>query len=233
MNHMSNDMVAASYHERGFRFRKGRIALLEGAAIFLALFAISKFNLLGMASLPVDPYLLAIALLGTQYGIYGGLLSALAAIGMRFIDGLPARPIDVGYFEFGLEVWSLPLVWLFAGLLIGLVSEFRHVSLARRTAELDAANAASLIIAEEFEALSRRTRQLERQLAGFSSAQAESGEREGQPERSAEAVKPESEPPTRKVKVRRRRTAGAPPVRNMGKNIRGLIQTEPLGDGAD
>jgi hypothetical protein len=145
--------------------RSNSLALAEGAVLLVGLTLLDYVGVAPFADWPVHPFLFAVVLLSAQYGILGGILSALAAIGLSHIDGWPARPIDMSYAAYFGYVWADALSWMLAGLMVGAVTSNRARVIQEQAAKLRKATLAESLIAAQYEVLAQRTHQLERQLA--------------------------------------------------------------------
>lgn len=86
--------------------RSNGLALAEGAVLLVGLSLLDYAGVMSFADWPVHPFLFAVVLLSALYGIVGGILAALAAIGPSYIDGWPARPLDMSYAAYFGYVWS-------------------------------------------------------------------------------------------------------------------------------
>jgi hypothetical protein len=154
---------ALSHRSNGLAFAEGLALLGVGALL-------DYTGLLPFALLPVHPYLFVVILLSAQYGIQGGILSALGAVALSHINGLPARPIDMTYAEYFRMAWADSLSWVLAALTVGIVTSQRGRVLQEQTAKLRKATLAESLIAAQYQVLAQRTHKLERSLAGRADA---------------------------------------------------------------
>jgi len=111
------------------------------------------------------PFWLVVLLLSLQYGTLSGLLAAFFAILMSYLIGWPEADINENHFSYLVRIWTQPVLWIAAALLIG---QFRMRQLTQR-AELRRAllelTQQRQLIAGHAEGLRRRCDELERQLA--------------------------------------------------------------------
>lgn len=152
--------------------RSTGLALVEGAVLLVGLTLLDYVGAIPFTDWPVHPFLFAVVLLSAQYGIHGGILAALGAIGLSHIDGWPPRPIDMSYAAYFGYVWADALSWMLAGLMVGAVTSNRARVIQEQAAKLRKAVLAESLIATQYEVLAQRTHQLERQLA----SQADTGQ---------------------------------------------------------
>lgn len=145
--------------------RSNTLALAEGAVLLIGLTLLDYLGIITFSAWPVHPFLFAVVLLSAQYGIYGGILAAVAAIGLSHIDGWPVRPIDMAYSHYFGLVWADGLSWILAGLMVGAVTSHRTRAMQEQALRLRKATLAEGLIATQYEVLAKRTHQLERQLA--------------------------------------------------------------------
>ncbi len=160
--------------------RSNGLALGEGAFLLVGLTLLDYVGAISFTDWPVHPFLFAVVLLSAQYGIHGGILAAVGAIGLSHIDGWPSRPIDMSYAAYFGYVWADALSWVLAGLMVGAVTSNRVRVMQEQAAKLHKAMLAENLIAAQYEVLAQRTHQLERQLANHTDA--------GNASASAEAV---------------------------------------------
>ena len=65
------------------------------------------------------PYWIAILLLSLQYGTVSGLIAASLAIVGTVLIGMPEPDIEERYFSYLIRVWTQPVLWLLAALVLG------------------------------------------------------------------------------------------------------------------
>ena len=174
-------------------YRSNGLAFAEGLSLLGVVALLDYTGLLPFALLPVHPYLFVVILLSAQYGIQGGVLSAVGAVALSHINGLPARPIDMTYAEYFRMAWADSLSWVLAALTVGIVTSQRGRVLQEQAARLRKATLAESLIAAQYQVLAQRTHKLERSLAGR--ADAPSAEGPAQSSTSKETwVEPASRP---------------------------------------
>lgn len=162
--------VSGPTSSRPLTSRSHGLALAEGAVLLIGLTLLDYAGALSFADWPVHPFLFAVVLLSAQYGIVGGILAALCAIGLSYIDGWPARPIDMSYAAYFGYVWADALSWMLAGLMVGAVTSNRIRVVQEQATKLRKAKLAESLIAAQYEVLAQRTHQLERELASHTGA---------------------------------------------------------------
>lgn len=146
--------------------RSNGLALAEGIALLGAGALLDYTGLLPFAHWPVHPFLFVVVLLSAQYGLQGGILSALGAIALSHLHGWPVRPIDMSYADYFRLAWADSLSWVLAALTVGIVTSRRARVLQEQTAKLRKATLAESLIVAQYQVLAQRTHQLERSLAG-------------------------------------------------------------------
>lgn len=149
-------------------YRSNLLALGEGVILLGGLAILDYNGVIDMSASPVHPFLFVIMLMSAQYGVYGGIFSAIGAVLFDHIDGWPIRPVGQAYADFFLTAWALPLSWLVAGLLVGIVTSRHRKALAEQATMLEAAQTAEKLISSQYQVLAERNRKLERGLAGLS-----------------------------------------------------------------
>jgi hypothetical protein len=75
------------------------------------------------------PYWIAILILSLQYGTVSGLLAAAVAIIATAVIGLPEPDIGEKHFAYLIRIWTQPVMWISAALLLG---HFRMRQIERR-----------------------------------------------------------------------------------------------------
>jgi hypothetical protein len=150
--------------------RSNGLALAEGVVLLVGLTVLDYAGVMSFGDWPVHPFLFAVVLLSAQYGIVGGILAALGAIGLSHIDGWPVRPIDMSYAAYFGYVWADALSWMLAGLMVGAVTSNRIRVVQEQATKLRKATLAESLIATQYEVLAQRTHQLERELASHTGA---------------------------------------------------------------
>lgn len=147
-------------------YRSNGLAVGEGILLLGGLAALNYSGVLAFAVWPVHPFLFVVILLSAQYGIQGGILSALGAIALSHLDGWPARPFDMTYAEYFRVSWADALSWMLAALTVGVVTTHQAREMQDRAVKLRRAVRAENLIAAQYEVLVQRTHDLERSLAG-------------------------------------------------------------------
>lgn len=148
--------------------RSNLLALGEGVLLLGGLTVLDYNGIIDMGAAPVHPFLFVVMLMSAQYGVYGGILSAIGAVLFDHVEGWPVRPIGQEYADFFVSAWGQPLSWLVAGLLVGVVTSRHRKALTEQATLLDAAQTAESLIAAQYQVLAERNRKLERGLAGLS-----------------------------------------------------------------
>ena len=119
-----------------------------------------------LSDLQPHPFWLPVLLLSLQYGTVSGLLAAGCAIVAGSILGLPEQDIGENHFTYLLRVWSQPVLWLGAAIILGqfrMRQIERKQELARKVAELSMQRTA---IADYAANLRERCERLEREIVG-------------------------------------------------------------------
>lgn len=119
-----------------------------------------------LSGLQPHPFWLPVLLLSLQYGTVSGLLAAGCAIAASSILGLPDQEIGEDHFTYLLRVWSQPMLWLVAAIILGqfrMRQIERKQELARKVAELSMQRTA---IADYATNLRERCERLEREIVG-------------------------------------------------------------------
>ena len=148
-------------------YRSNGLAFIEGALSLGGLALADYFGVLTLADWPVHPFLFVVILLSAQYGVNGGILSAMGAIIMSHLEGWPARPIDMSYATYFRIAWADSLSWVVAGLMVGIITSHQTHLLREQAARLRKATLAESLISAQYEVLAQRTHRLERSLAGL------------------------------------------------------------------
>ncbi|MFM9938555.1 MAG: GAF domain-containing protein [Hyphomicrobiaceae bacterium] len=119
-----------------------------------------------LSDMQPHPFWLPVLLVSIQYGTVSGLLAAGSAIAANSFLGWPEQEIGENHFTYLLRVWSQPMLWLAASLMLG---QFRmrqieqKQELARQVAELGTQRKA---IADYATNLRARCESLEREMVG-------------------------------------------------------------------
>ena len=148
-------------------YRSNGLAVLEGVLSLGGLALADYFGLITLADWPVHPFLFVVILLSAQYGVNGGILSAMGAIIMSHLEGWPARPIDMSYATYFRIAWADSLSWVAAGLMVGIITSHQTHLLREQAIKLRKATLAEGVISAQYEILAQRTHRLERSLAGL------------------------------------------------------------------
>ncbi len=144
------------------------VALIE-IALLIALPATLDYfvpSFPSLSGLQPHPFWLPVLLLSLQYGTVSGLLAAGCAIAASSILGLPEQEIGENHFTYLLRVWSQPVLWLVAAIILGqfrMRQIERKQELARKVAELSMQRTA---IADYAANLRERCERLEREIVG-------------------------------------------------------------------
>lgn len=174
---MSNDNtgIAAGYPEdvgSEMLRRSDRLAIAEGVILLGGLALLNYSGIVPFSVFPVHPYLFVVILLSAQYGLYGGILTALGAAVLVHGGGLPVRTIDMTYAQYFRLAWADTLSWVVAALMLGLVTTRRSRVFKEQTQRLREAALAEALIAGQYQVLAQRTHLLERSLAARKEANA-------------------------------------------------------------
>lgn len=146
--------------------RSNALALAEGVLLLGAVAFIERSGLMSFTSWPAHPYLFIAILLSAQYGVLGGVLAAMGATAISYVNGLPVRPFDMSHAEYFRLTWADPLSWVVAALMVGIVTSHRGRLLEDQSEQLRKARIAESLIAAQYQVLAQRTHKLERTLAG-------------------------------------------------------------------
>ena len=95
-------------------------ALIE-MAVLLAVVLLEYFwdGFPALTRINPHPYWIAVLLLSLQYGTVSGLIAASLAIIGTVLIGMPEADIEERYFSYLVRVWTQPVLWLLAALLLG------------------------------------------------------------------------------------------------------------------
>ncbi|WP_449394714.1 hypothetical protein [Devosia riboflavina] len=146
--------------------RSNVLAFAEGILLLGGVALIDHSGLMSFSSWPVHPFLFITVLLSAQYGVLGGVLTAVGATAIVYFNGLPARPFDMSHAEYFRLTWADPLSWVLAALMVGIVTSHRGRMLEEQGEQLRKAVRAESLIAAQYQVLAQRTHKLERSLAG-------------------------------------------------------------------
>ncbi len=96
------------------------IALVELAAL-IGLFVLIDWATpdIDLTDLKPNPLWLPVLLLSLQYGTVSGLMAALFAILLTVFHGFPEEGVGENHFAYVLRVWSEPILWIAAAVLLG------------------------------------------------------------------------------------------------------------------
>jgi hypothetical protein len=111
------------------------------------------------------PYWAAVLLLSLQYGTVSGLLAAAVAIVATAIIGLPEPDIGENHFAYLVRIWTQPVLWISAALLLG---HFRMRQIEQRNElnrTVEELESRSKALTGHSEGLAARCDALERRLA--------------------------------------------------------------------
>lgn len=98
-----------------------RLAVLE-IAVLLVIPALLEWlwpPFPNLTTFQPHPYWVAILILSLQYGTVSGLLTAAVAIVATVVIGLPEPDIGENHFAYLVRVWTQPVLWISAALLLG------------------------------------------------------------------------------------------------------------------
>ena len=98
-----------------------RLAVLE-IAVLLVIPALLEWlwpPFPNLTTFQPHPYWVAILILSLQYGTVSGLLTAAVAIVATVVIGLPELDIGENHFAYLVRVWTQPVLWISAALLLG------------------------------------------------------------------------------------------------------------------
>ena len=143
--------------------------LIELAILVAAISSITwLFPDLEISDIQPNPFWLPVLLLSLQYGTVSGVLAAGVALLVTVASGLPEEGVGENHFSYALRVYSQPILWFAAAVLLG---QFRM----RQISAKEALRQQLVDISEEREALSgyasslrARLESLERGRAGES-----------------------------------------------------------------
>ena len=136
------------------------VALVIGARLLQNVFV-------DIHSLPISPYFICVLLMAAQYGVFGGVLTAVLATACTYAGGVPSPDLGQSYFDYVLGVWNQPLIWVGIGLPVGLIVSHRLHAMAELRTALDRARRDNDLMERQYDILATRARKLERRLAGL------------------------------------------------------------------
>jgi hypothetical protein len=122
-------------------------------------------QVLALTTYQPHPYWAAVLLLSLQYGTVSGLLAAALAIVATAIIGLPEPDIGENHFAYLVRVWTQPVLWISAALLLG---HFRMRQIQQRnelTRAVEELQGRSIALTGHADGLAARCDALERRLA--------------------------------------------------------------------
>lgn len=162
----SSDFV--SDERPGFRVLPPMTALLEILVLLVLPAALDYWWPAFPQLADMQPHLfwLPVLLLSLQYGTISGLLAAGVAILLSAVLGWPDQEIGENHFNYLLRIWTQPMLWLVAAILLG---QFRTrqieqtQQLNRQVAEMASQRT---ILADHARSLRGRCEMLERLIAG-------------------------------------------------------------------
>lgn len=96
------------------------VALVELAAL-IGFFVLVDWATpdIDLTDLKPNPLWLPVLLLSLQYGTVSGLMAALFAILLTVFHGFPEEGVGENHFTYVLRIWSEPILWIAAAVLIG------------------------------------------------------------------------------------------------------------------
>lgn len=150
--------------------RSNILAIAEGLLLLGSVAMLEQAGLVSFAAWPVHPYFFVVILLSAQYGVLGGVLTAMGATALSYFSGWPARPFDMSHADYFLLTWADPLSWVLAALMVGIVTSYRGRMLSEQSERLRKAIKAESLIVAQYQILAQRTHKLERSLAGRADA---------------------------------------------------------------
>ncbi len=144
-----------------------RVALIEMLVLLVLPAALDHFWPVFPSLSEMHPHFfwLPVLLLSLQYGTVSGLLAAGLAIALSASLGWPDQEVGENHFSYLLRVWSQPVLWLTAALVLGqfrMRQIERKQGLARQVAELSSQRKA---LADYSGNLRTRCETLEREIA--------------------------------------------------------------------
>lgn len=160
--------IASDYYKFTTKTRWA-MPLVSATESLVLIAAVRFLELLGVdfQAIPINPYLACVILMAAQHGLVGGVFAATLATALTHLGAWPTPMLGESYFDFMLDTWSEPLVWLATGLGVGMITT-RRIRIQARTAEaLDRALTAQRLIEHQYNILATRTRRLERRIAGL------------------------------------------------------------------
>jgi hypothetical protein len=160
--------IASDYYKFTTKTRWA-MPLVSATESLVLIGGVLVLELLGVdyEALPISPYLVCVILMAAQHGLVGGVFSATLATVLTHLGAWPTPGLGESYFDFMLDVWSEPLVWLATGLGVGMITTRRIRNQARTADALDRALTAQALIEHQYNILATRTRKLERRIAGL------------------------------------------------------------------
>lgn len=120
-----------------------------------------------MSSLPVHPFLVITALLTVQYGTIGGGITALVATVIYLTGQTPERLIGQDYTTYNLAIWSDPISWIAATLLLGIIVDRYLQVIQSLTTDLEEKQRELDLICKHYAVITNRVKRLEKHIAGF------------------------------------------------------------------
>ncbi len=158
--------AAEENHSSFFGIRT--IALLEMLGFFFVMLAINFFFGDGTRFFDMvpHPFWVIVVLMAAQYGTAEGIIAAVLSSFFLLIGNLPEQSISEDMYDYLFTIFRLPLFWLVAGVLIGLIRQ-RHVTERERLKkELRDSRERERVIAESYSSVKNLKEKLELKIAG-------------------------------------------------------------------
>lgn len=152
-------------------WRSPLVAATEALALVIGARLLQNL-VMGIDSLPISPYFVCVLLMAAQYGVFGGILTAVLATAFTYAGGVPAPDLGESYFDYVLGLWRQPLIWVGVGLPVGLIVSHRLRAIAELKTALERARRDNDLMEQQYSILAHRARKLERRVAGLDAEEA-------------------------------------------------------------
>lgn len=150
-------------------FLPTRSGVVELVALFALLLAVEWLWLSpgDLAKVEPHPFWLPVVLLSLQYGTADGLLAAAAAILLSLLTGLPSQGVEEDYYRYLIRVWSDPVGWIIAAVVIGEIRARQRSQMAELRRDLAQSRIQAGEITAHCHRLDQKVLRLERELASI------------------------------------------------------------------
>lgn len=166
----------ATDSERGREASSGGLPLLPPASGLIELVVLTALIVLvdrivpdvEFSDIQPNPFWLPVLLLSLQYGTVSGLLAAGVALLVTVLSGLPQEGVGENHFNYALRVYTQPILWFAAAVILG---QFRMRQISAKAAlrkEVDELTVSRATLADYSVSLRERCDRLERERAGAS-----------------------------------------------------------------